>query len=398
LAAAALAVAVAHPSYLVLVAIPLAGFAVLALAVGPDRRPLASRIAWATGAVAVPAGLFFLWLWPTISDFASYRTAEAERARALTHYGAQLEAVGDGLRAAPDAVTRTGPVLVAALVLLPAVALAVRRRWGSFAVGGMLLTLGVLLVPTVFTAFVDAISVSQGRRLAQFLPVPFVVAAAAVLASRFRLAGVAAGLSLGIVLELAYEADESHAVVAPGPIWPLWVAILGAPVGVAVGLWLGPRLDRFVVQSRWTAILACAFVAPIAVGGLANLERSDAPDPYALSPGLVRALGDLDHEDVVFAPVETAYRVTADAPVFVAATLPFHVADTGAARPYRRQRDSIRFYTSKTLSDSERTALLDRYHADWLLVDKTRRYPRSFVSDLDSVYEDGRYLLVRVPS
>ncbi len=49
LVAAALAVAVVHPSYLVLVAIPLAGFAALALAVGPRRRDLAVRIGWAAG-------------------------------------------------------------------------------------------------------------------------------------------------------------------------------------------------------------------------------------------------------------------------------------------------------------------------------------------------------------
>jgi len=398
LGAAALAVAVAHPSYLVLVAIPLAGFAALALAVGPDRRALAARLGWAAGAAAIPAGLFFLWLWPTVADFASYRSAEEERARALAHYGAQLQAVGDGLRAAPDVITRSGPILVAALIVLPVVALGVRRWWAAFAVGGMLLTLAVLLIPTVFTAFVDAISVSQGRRLAQFLPVPFAVAAASVLASRFRIVAAVGALGLGAVLELAYQAETSHRVETPGPIWPLWVAILGAPLGVAVGLWLGARLDGFLRPSRWTAIVACAFVLPVAVGGLSDLDRYDEPDPYALSPGLVRALDELDHDAVVFAPVQTAYRVTANAPVLVAATLPFHVADTGAARPYRRQRDTVRFFTSKRLTDAERTVLLERYHAGWVLVDKKRPYPRAFVSTLPTAYEDGRYLLLRVPA
>jgi hypothetical protein len=397
IAAAALTVAVAHPSYLVLIVIPLSGFAVLALAVGPGRRPLAVRLAWASGAVAVPVGLFFLWLWPTIADFASYRTVEEERARALAHYGAQLQAVGDGLRAAPDTITRGGPVIVAALLLLPLAALGVRRWWAAFAVGGMLLTLFVLLVPAVFTPFVDAISVSQGRRLAQFLPVPFVIAAAAVVAGRFRIVAAAVALAAGTVLELAYEAEKTHIVESPGPIWPFWVAAVGAPIGVALAVWLGPRLDSLLVQSRWTAIVACAFVAPIAVGGLADLDRTDEPDPYALSPALVRTLDGLDHDSVVFAPVATAYRVTASAPVYVAATLPFHVADTGASRPYRRQGDTIRFFKPKRLTDAERSEMLARYGADWLLVDKTKPYPREFVATLEPVYEDRRYILLRVP-
>jgi hypothetical protein len=398
IAAAALAVGIVHPSYLVLVAIPLAGFAALAIAVGPRRRDLAVGIGWASGAVLVPAAVFFAWLWPSVSDFASHRTAEEERARALAHYGAQLQGVGDGLRAAPDAVTRTGPVLLAALIVLPLVALAVRRWWASLAVGGTVLTLGVLLVPFVFTAFVDAISVSQGRRLAQFLPVAFAIAAAAVFAGRFRIVGAAAALGLGVALELAYQSDSTPGVEAPGPVWPLWVALVGAPAGIAVGLWLGSRLDGFLAQTRWTAVAACAFVAPIAVAGLADLHRADAPDSYGLSPGLVRALGGLDDEAVVFAPVETAYRVTAAAPVFVAATLPFHVADTGETRPHRRQRDAIRFFNPNQLSDSERMALLERYGADYVLVDKTRPYPKGFAATLEPVYEDGRYLLVRVPT
>jgi hypothetical protein len=33
---------------------------------------------------------------------------------------------------------------------------------------------------------------------------------------------------------------------------------------------------------------------------------------------------------------------------------------------------------------------------DWLLVDKSRRYPQRFVKTLIPVYEDARYLLLRV--
>ncbi len=84
--------------------------------------------------------------------------------------------------------------------------------------------------------------------------------------------------------------------------------------------------------------------------------------------------------------------------MFVAATLPFHVADTGATRPHRRQRDAIRFFNPSQLSDSERTALLERYGADYVLVDKTRPYPKAFTATLEPIYEDGRYLLLRAPT
>ena len=104
------------------------------------------------------------------------------------------------------------------------------------------------------------------------------------------------------------------------------------------------------------------------------------------------------NDSVVFAPVATAYRVTADAPVYVAATLPFHVADTGASRPYRRQRDTINFFSPGKLTDAERNEMLTRYGADWLLVDKRKQYPKRFVTTLQPEYEDGRYILLRVPN
>ena len=130
---------------------------------------------------------------------------------------------------------------------------------------------------------------------------------------------------------------------------------------------------------------ACAFIAPVAVAGLADLHRADAPDPYGLSPALVRALDELDHSAVVFAPVETAYRVTAAAPVFVAATLPFHVADTGATRPHRRQRDAIRFSSSTrpnclTRRGQRFSSATGRTTCSWTRRVRTRRSSRRLSS------------------
>ena len=43
--------------------------------------------------------------------------------------------------------------------------------------------------------------------------------------------------------------------------------------------------------------------------------------------------------------------------------------------------------------DSTRLRILDDYHVDYVLVDKTRRYPADFVEGLERVYADGRYEL-----
>jgi hypothetical protein len=386
LAAASLAVAVVHPSYLVLAAVPLAGFTVLLVSLWKPRREAATGLAVAFVAVFVAAGLFLAWLQPTIASTASFSPSAQEEQRALAHYGDQLQVRGDGYRAAPEAITDAGPVVIAGLALLPLAALAARRRWGAYAVGGMLACLAVLLVPDLFTRLSDLVSISQSRRLALFLPVPFAIAAAAVVVGRARLAGVALALGGGIALELVYSAG------AAGPVWPLWVAVVGGLAGIAVSVLRPIRLE----PTRWAAFAVLAFVVPILVGGLRDLEREDAPDAYALTPGLVSALRGLDDDSVVLAPVQTSYRVAAFAPVYVAAMPAPHVANTEANLPFRRQRDAIKFFSRGKLDDAERRATLERYGAGWLLVDKRAFYPKEFANELPQVYEDGRYALYRV--
>jgi hypothetical protein len=396
LAAASLAVAVVHPTYVIFAALALAGFAALRVAIGPDRRAQAGRLGIAFAAVVVPAGLFFLWLLPVVTSTASYQPAAGEEARALRHYGGQLEVVGDAYRAAPEAITRAGPVVVAGLAAIPLVALAARRVWAAFAVGGTLVVLALLLVPELFVRLSDLVSISQSRRLAQFLPIPFAVAGAAVVLGRLKLAGVVAALAAGLALEIAYTAESTHEVVRGGPSWPLWVAGLGGVVGLVAAFLLRRRVPRFDA-TPWAAAAVLAFVAPVGVAGLADLEPANPDDPHGLTPGLVAELRALDRDDVVFAPVETSYRIAAFAPVFVAATPPEHVGDTEENRPYRRQRDVIRFFAPRSgLTTEERRRLLDAYAADWLVVDKRRAYPHAVVGGLERAYEDARYALLRV--
>jgi hypothetical protein len=171
--------------------------------------------------------------------------------------------------------------------------------------------------------------------------------------------------------------------------------VVGGLVGIVAGVLLPVRLEKLLDPTRWAALVALALVAPVVVAGLGNLNRQDEPDAYALTPGIVAALRELDHDAVVLAPVHTSYRVGAFAPVYVAAMPASHVANTDANRPYRRQRDALRFF-SRGKTDAEREATIERYGAEWLLVDKQAFYPKEFVRRLPLVYQDGRYALYRL--
>jgi hypothetical protein len=375
-AAAGLALAVVHPTYVLFVALVLAGY----LAVRPRRR-----LAAALAAVAVPAGLFLLWLLPVVRDTIPHLPSATERARDFARYAAQLDGDPESFRLAPRTISRGGAAAVAALLVIPLAAFA-RRRVAAFVLGGSLAVLVVLLVPALFTQLADVVSLSQGRRLAQFLPLPFALAAAALLAGRLRLAGVAIGLGLGIGLQLAYPGSFNYGG-GDGPAYPVWIALIGGALAVLLLLWRRPTVGA---EPAWGAAVIAAFALPIAVAGLADVQTDAPADRYALTPGLVAELRRLPDGDVIFAPLEASYRVAAYAPVYVAAAPPAHVARTTANRPYERRADVVRFFREGD------PAILTRYGADWLLVDRTRRYPESVVAGLGLAYEDGRYSLYRV--
>jgi hypothetical protein len=83
--------------------------------------------------------------------------------------------------------------------------------------------------------------------------------------------------------------------------------------------------------------------------------------------------------------------------VYVAASLPGHVARTLANRPYQRQWDAVRFFFRPAVSDALRWSILRSYGADWVVVDSRQRFT-SFSDRLPLVYRDTRYRLYRVPS
>ena len=259
--------------------------------------------------------------------------AEADRRRnRLAPAGRSRAGAGDRALRAPDrrrrrdaqarseAISRGGAIAVAGLLAIPIAGLAAPKRWAAYVLGGSLAVLGLVLVPWAFDHLTDVVSVSQGRRLAAFIPIPFAVAGAAAVLGRYRLAGCLAAFGAGALLQLVYPGEFSYFLVQGGPDWPVWVALGGAAVALVAGaivrrsVPLGPPI--------WTAAVALSLVAPVGLAGFAYLKQDDA-DRFRLSPGLVQALRtQVPAGDVVFSDLETSYRIEGYAPVYVSAAPP----------------------------------------------------------------------------
>jgi hypothetical protein len=245
-----------------------------------------------------------------------------------------------------------------------------------------------VLVPELYVRLSDAVSLSQSRRAAGFVPFAFALAGgAAVLAARLGPLVLPGALAAGVALQLAYPGDFAGPPDdGAGPGLATWLAIGGGAAALAVALAVRPR-GR---DCREALALAAAalFVAPIVVHAAWSWSPSEVRPASPLTPGLVDALREeVPKGAIVFSDLEASYRIAAAAPVYVAAGPPAHVADTNDNRPYERRDDVIRFFARGEL------AIPRRYGAGWLVVDR-RRWdvrPRARV-----VYSDGRYTLYRL--
>ena len=110
----------------------------------------------------------------------------------------------------------------------------------------------------------------------------------------------------------------------------------------------------------------------------------------------MQALERVPEGSVVFSELEPSYEVAAYTPLYVAAAPPGHVANTAANRPLERRKDVIRFFSSRE-TDEFRRSILARYDADYVLIDLSRPYPEELGHELEPVYKDARYLLLRAP-
>ncbi len=368
-----------HASTAVFLAIPLLGFVgARALLARADLRSAPLALV----ALLAPAGLALVWLAPIVRETASHSPPRDELLRSLAKYAGDVHVDSIHRYAVrPEVFSRGGAVAVAALVAVPLAGLAARRRWAALVLGGSLAVLGVELLAWVFPHFADAVSLSQARREAGFVPFAFALAGgAAVVAGLVRLAVLPLALAAGIALQLAYGGG--------GPAAAAWIAAGGGAVALVAGLVLRAHVERRGLAAGLAVLL---FVLPVAVHGFRAWRPAETSDPSGLTPGLLHALRTkVPERAVVFSDLETSYRIAAFAPVYVAAGPPAHVADTKANRPYARRISVIRFFRTGDL------AIPRRFGAGWLVVDR-RRFTDSSPS-WPLVYSDDRFALYHRPA
>jgi hypothetical protein len=378
---ASLVLAVVHPTYAIFLWIPFAGF--LAVRWAWRREPMRNG-ALALAALVVPAGLFLVWLVPVIRSTASVSPDAQERARGFEHYAGQLHGSADHFSLAPQVFGRSGAVAVAALLLIPLTALASKRRWAAYVVGGSLAIFAITLVPWLFTPFADVVSLSQARRLAGFVPFGFAFAGGmGVLASLLGPFVAPFALAAGIFLQWRFPGDFGYTVEQGGPAWATWIAVAGALVALVAGLW------RLRSRETTAAVASALLLLPTFLHGLSEWSPSQARTASPLTPGLVEALREkVPVAAVVYSDLESSYRIAAAAPVYVCNAPPGHVADTKRNRPYQRRDEWRRFNSTGDL------AIPKRCGASWLVIDTKRFDTRP---ELPVAYRDGRYVLYRIP-
>ena len=255
-----------------------------------DETGPAARRASCSPRSPCPAAFFMLWLLPIVADTASVSPDRDEVRRAFEQYPGQLDVRSEtSYSLAPEVFTRSGPVAIAALLLIPLAAFAARRRWAAFVVGGSLAVLAFMLVPLLFTLLSDLVSISQARRAAGFLPFAFAFAGGLAVLSRVLwpwLPPIA--LVAGAVLQYSYPGDFDYAFDDPGPAWVVWFAVVGCAAALVVGF---VRRSRPPVED--TAGLAAAlFLLPVVAVGLAKWSPvADASARRSSHPGWSRPCG-----------------------------------------------------------------------------------------------------------
>ena len=125
---------------------------------------------------------------------------------------------------------------------------------------------------------------------------------------------------------------------------------------------------------------------------LRALAGADDHRPVRAHTGLVDYLRrDVPSRAVVFADLETSYRISAYVPVYVCNAPPAHVADTTANRPYARRKDLLRFLRTGSL------AIPRSYHAGWLVLRRAHEpVARVEAQGARAVYRDASFIVFKL--
>ena len=387
LAVAGMDLAFVHPTYALFIAIPLLGFALVrAFEAGEDLRASTGGLF----AFGLPVLAVVAWLAPIVAETRSHSPTAAAKAQGLAQYATDLVINSpSSYHLLPGLVARTGPVAIAALLLTPLAALAARRRWSALVLGGMVLILVLELSSFLFPHFSDVVSLSQSRRAAGFVPFAFALAGgAAVLARLLRALVLPVALAAGIVLQQLYPGSFERHYTHGGASLVTWIALWGGLAGIVAAIVLARRGRGTLERPGLYAGLAVAlFVLPVAVHGFAHWDKGSQRDANALTPGLLQFLrAQVPERSIVYADLETSYRISAYVPVYVANAPPTHVADTKANDPAGRRRAWLDFLRTHNL------AIPRHYGAGWLVL----RGSESVGPGPRLVYRDGRFRVYRL--
>lgn len=384
-AAASFVVTAIHPSYTPFMIMLIGAFLVARTLLTRDRGDL-RRLAVMLAALTLPFLLFLVWLYPIASSSSS----------SVGDVGPGLESLvnrsGDLVSMKPEWAARGGAAAVAALLLVPLASAAARTRAAAFIAGTSAVVILTLVVPWFFTPFADVVSISQGRRFLFYLPWAFALTGGALVLARFRYLAVAGALVLGTLLHLTWPGDFRYRLADPGPGWATWLAGAGALLVLALGATTKLNL-RY--RERWALPIVIAFVLPVAAAGL-NGMRTGTPETNVFGDRFLAAVREhVGRDDVVLAPLRTAYRLTARAPVYIVAAERGHGGDTVANRHDDRRRAANRFFRAETTPAAARD-ILERWKVRWVVIRKDEPYPRSFFERSTPVYEDETFALYPV--
>ncbi|HZS30784.1 MAG TPA: DUF6541 family protein [Gaiellaceae bacterium] len=398
LAAATAALTLVHPTYALFLALPLAAFVVVRvlLARGADLR----RGVAAFTALGIPMALVLLWLEPTVRQTLTLHLGQKGLEKSLHHYRVDLVIHSlTSYNLSPERVDRGGSVAVAALVLTPLALLGRRHRWAALVLGGTVSVLALELWPLVFPHFANAVSLSQARRAATFVPFAFAFAGGvSVVAGFSRLLALAVSLGTGIWLQLDYGGDFGLRAPRTMPSIVVWIALFGGAAAIAAGIVLvWARRDLLLERARrrglTTALAALLFVLPVLVYGFSNWTRRPSVGTQ-LTPGLIAFLQhDVPARSVVFANMETGYEAIAYAPVYAVAVPPTHVARTGPNEVERRKHAILRFMADPGLGVPR------RWDANVLILSRqTGPVAWARRQGLKLAYRDAHYVVFELPN
>ena len=387
-AAASFVVSAIHPSYAPFMVLLIGAFLIARTVMTRDRGDL-RRLAVMVGATTVPFLLFLIWLYPTADASAS------TVGRASRHFGTLVNTTGDLVSMKAEWVTRGGPAVIAALLLVPLASAATRTRAAAFIGGTSATVILILIVPWLFTPFADILSISQARRFLFYLPFAFALTGGALVLARFRYLAAAGALIAGALLYLAWPGNYSYHLDEPGPAWPAWFAGIGAVVVLAVGAATKLNL-RYV--GGWAVAIVVAVILPVAATGIRGMPTY-RPAPGDFSEGLLAAVRTyVTRDDIILALPKVGYRLTAKEPVYIVAAAGGHGGDTVVNQHSERRKAADDFFDGDT-SPAEAQAIVDRWDVQWVLVRKDLprwSWPQRYLDQFEPVYEDGRYALYPV--